>query len=76
LKTLRVVTPTILADDQEASMKRLAALLPMILAALLSLVTLATVSDDADGRQGSADGPLSRSMGFAVRFLMARLFWS
>jgi len=57
-------------------MKRLAALLPMILAALLSLVTLATVSDDSE-RQGSAGGgPLSRSVSFAVRFLMARLFWS
>jgi len=57
-------------------MKRLAALLPTILAALLSLVTLATVSDDSEAQGSFRKGPLTRSLGFAVRFLMARLFWS
>jgi len=57
-------------------MKRLAALLPMILAALLSLATLATGSEDSERPGSAGGGALSRSVGFAVRFLMARLFWS
>jgi len=61
-------------------MKRLALQLSStILAALFSLLTLATVSADIDGAQDLAEpatpGTAFRCLAFAVRFVTARLFW-
>jgi hypothetical protein len=57
-------------------MKRLAAqLTPMLLAALFSLMTLATMPDNAEGVEAAVPGIGLRWLGFAVRFLVARLFW-
>jgi hypothetical protein len=60
-------------------MKRLAEqLYPMILAALFSLMTLATipdVPDVPDAAEPATPGTGPRVLGFAVRFLVARLFW-
>jgi len=61
-------------------MKRLAAQLSAtVLAALFSLLTLATVSTDGDGEQALTEpatpGTAFRFLSFAVRFVVARLFW-
>jgi hypothetical protein len=57
-------------------MKRLTAqLFPTLLAALFSLMTLATLPDDAEAIAPVTPGPGVRWRGFAVRFLVARLFW-
>jgi hypothetical protein len=61
-------------------MKRLAAQLSSILlAALFSLMTLATESAAGDGEQDLAEpappGTAFRCLAFAVRFVTARLFW-
>lgn len=56
-------------------MKRLAAqLTPMVLAALFSLMALATEPDELQAATETA-GTGQRFLGFAVRFLVARLFW-
>jgi len=61
-------------------MKRLAAQLSsIVLAALFSLMTLATESTGGDGQQDLAEpataGTAFRFLAFAVRFVTARLFW-
>jgi hypothetical protein len=57
-------------------MKRLATQLgPTLLAALFSLMTLATLPADVEGVEAAVPGTGLRWLGFAVRFLVARLFW-
>jgi hypothetical protein len=57
-------------------MKRLAAQLgPTLLAALFSLMTLAMASDEPAEPEAAVSGTALRWLGFAVRFLVARLFW-
>jgi hypothetical protein len=57
-------------------MKRLTAqLFPTLLAALFSLLTLATLPDDTEAAALATPGPGVRWLGFAVRFVVARLFW-
>jgi hypothetical protein len=57
-------------------MKRLAAqLIPMVLAALFSLMALATEPDELQQAATETVSTGQRFLGFAVRFLVARLFW-
>jgi hypothetical protein len=58
-------------------MKRLAAqLLPIILAALFSLMALATAPNELqDSTETARLGTGQRFLTFAVRFLVVRLFW-